>query len=612
MCGIFGQVASSKVDRKNLDILVQHSEQRGMDSSGLIYYENKDMTYKIDRADYKIEKLLKKVEPYSSQIVLGHSRLITNGLGDNQPVVRDDMCVIHNGIIVNEEEVWNQLKVTRQFQIDSELIVAIAQEHLSEGNDLVTLPKKILDLCRGVIACALIIPKMGKMLLFSNNGSLYTGESAGELYFASEKYPLTQIMCSNIKQIREEAYVVDIPVSQKDIIINDEVQRVENLIPEFKFNNAEEHLLEYRENKYIRRCTRCILPETMPYIKFDEKGVCNYCHNYKPRNKPRPKEELFNLVESYRRENGEDCIVPFSGGRDSCYGLHLIVKELKMKPITYTYDWGMVTDLGRRNISQMCGDLGVENIIIAADISQKRKNIKMNLEAWLKSPHLGMMAMLTAGDKHFFRHVETVKKQTGIQLNLWGVNPLEVTHFKTGFLGIPPDFEEKRVYSHGIAKQLRYHSKRFKAMLESPGYFNSSLWDTLSGEYYRSFTEKKDYYHIFDYWRWDETIVNDTLINTYDWETAIDTSTTWRIGDGTAGFYNYVYYTVAGFTEHDTFRSNQIREGDITREEALALVKDENRPRYQNIRWYLDTLGMDFAEVIKIVNAIPKLYKEDT
>ena len=29
---------------------------------------------------------------------------------------------------------------------------------------------------------------------------------------------------------------------------------------------------------------------------------------------------------------------------------------------TYTYDWGMVTDLGRRNISRMCADLGVENI----------------------------------------------------------------------------------------------------------------------------------------------------------------------------------------------------------------------------------------------------------
>ena len=160
-------------------------------------------------------------------------------------------------------------------------------------------------------------------------------------------------------------------------------------------------------------------------------------------------------------------------------------------------------------------------------------------------------------------------------------------------------------------KQLRYHSKRFKAMLESPGYFNSSLWDTLSGEYYRSFMQKQDYYHIFDYWTWEENIVNDTLINQYDWETAIDTSTTWRIGDGTAGFYNYVYYTVAGFTEHDTFRSNQIREGQLTREKALELVENENQPRYQNIRWYLDTLGLNFEEVIKIVNSIPKLYKRN-
>jgi hypothetical protein len=325
------------------------------------------------------------------------------------------------------------------------------------------------------------------------------------------------------------------------------------------------------------------------------------------RNVPKPKEELFELVEPYRKKGDAlDCIVPFSGGRDSSYGLHLIVNELKMKPVTYTYDWGMVTDLGRRNISLMCAELGVENIIIAADISKKRRNIRMNLEAWLKSPHLGMMAMLTAGDKHFFRHVETIKKQTGLNLNLWGVNPLEVTHFKTGFLGIPPDFEEMKVYSHGIRKQLRYHAKRFKAMLESPGYFNRSLWDTLSGEYYRSFTEKSDYYHIFDYWRWDEETVDATL-ESYGWEKALDTNTTWRIGDGTAAFYNYVYYTVAGFTEHDTFRSNQIREGQITREEALKLVQDENRPRNQNIRWYLDTLGMDFSEVINVVNNIPKL-----
>jgi glucosamine--fructose-6-phosphate aminotransferase (isomerizing) len=608
MCGIFGILSKKTIDKSKLEKLVEHSQQRGMDSSGLIYFN--DLTYKINRADYNIKKLLNKVKPFNTNVVLGHSRLITNGLGDNQPVINGKLCAIHNGIVVNEDEIWASISVKRKLKIDSEVIVAIAEDHLNKGGAVEDLDKKILGLCKGVVASALVLPQLGKLLLFSNNGSLYVGYDNDDIYFASESYGLRLIGCKNITQIKDESFLLDIPISNFDFEITDENTRTEDLIPEFRYNKIQEGLLEYNMPN-LKRCTKCILPETMPFIKFDEHGVCNYCKTYKPRNNPKPKEELFNLVEPYRRKGKElDCIVPFSGGRDSCFGLHLIISELKMKPVTYTYDWGMVTDLGRRNISKMCAELGVENIIVAADISQKRKNIRMNLEAWLKSPHLGMMAMLTAGDKHFFRHVESIKKQTGIDINLWGVNPLEVTHFKTGFLGIEPDFEEKRVYSHGIMKQLRYHGKRFSAMTESLGYFNSSLWDTLSGEYYRSFTEKQDYYHIFDYWRWDEDQVNDILLNTYDWEKAVDTSTTWRIGDGTAAFYNYVYHTVAGFTEHDTFRSNQIREGQMTRERALQLVADENQPRYQNIRWYLDTLGLDFDRVIGVVNKIPKLYQK--
>ena len=346
----------------------------------------------------------------------------------------------------------------------------------------------------------------------------------------------------------------------------------------------------------------------MPFINFDSKGECNYCRNYKRRNQPKPFKELSDLVKPYRRKrNQSEVIVPFSGGRDSCFSLHLIVKELELKPITYTYDWGMVTDLGRRNISRMSAELGVENIIVAADIHKKRENIRKNVKAWLDSPHLGLISLFTAGDKHFFRHVETIKKQTGVSLNLWGINPLEVTHFKNGFLGIPPDFHQEHVYLNGIQKQLRYHKLRFKAMSSNLSYFNNSLWDTLSGEYYRSFKDKTDYFHLFDYWKWDENEVDKTLAK-YDWEHAPDTNTTWRIGDGTAAFYNYIYYRVAGFTEHDTFRSNQIREGQLSREQAMKLIEDENQPRYANIKWYLDTINLEFESTIKGINRITKLY----
>jgi len=133
--------------------------------------------------------------------------------------------------------------------------------------------------------------------------------------------------------------------------------------------------------------------------------------------------------------------------------------------------------------------------------------------------------------------------------------------------------------------------------------------DTLGSFASRYIAPKKDYYHIFDYYRWDENEIEDLIINEYKWETAIDTKTTWRIGDGTAGFYNYIYYTIAGLSEYDTFRSNQVREGMLSRDKALELVNDENKPRYESIKWYLEIIGLDFETVIKRINQIPKLYE---
>jgi hypothetical protein len=604
MCGIFGQISSNVINRKDLNVLAMHARQRGKDSSGLVH--NNIGTYNIVRADYDIKKLMSKEKISRSRFAMGHSRLVTNGQSDNQPVYRDGIFVIHNGIIVNDNDIWEILDNKRQYEIDTEVIIGIVLDHIEKHSELDSLASKIFKLCDGTISAVIGFPYLGKALLLSNNGSLYYGYKKLDFYFSSESFPLNQIECTEITQISNSNIIVDLPKGDIIKVEDKKNRRKDNLIPKLNYDSEEEKFLEFYKPD-IKRCTKCILPETFPHISFDEHGVCNYCNNYKSLNANKAKADILKIVEKYRNEGSAECIVPFSGGRDSCYALHIIVNELKLKPITYTYDWGMVTDLARRNISRMCSRLGVENIIVAADITKKRKNIRKNLIAWLKSPHLGMVSILTAGDKHFFKYIESVKKQTGVNLNLWGTNPLETTHFKSGFLGIKPNFEELKVYTTGFRKQLRYHSLRFKAMLKSLGYFNSSLFDTLSGEYYRSFINRNDYFHIFDYYLWKEDEV-DKVLESYEFEKAPDTNTTWRIGDGTAAFYNYIYYTVAGFTEHDTFRSNQIREGHINREEALKLVNDENRPRYQNIRWYLDALNIDYKYVIKTINKIPKLY----
>ena len=607
MCGIFGIIGHSKNNISYIEKLSNFANVRGQDSSGILIYNDQ---YKVIKADYSIKKLLKKVNFNKNQLCLGIGRLITNDNSQNQPFLKKGICVFHNGIVVNDKQIFDREKVYPTSSLDTEVFYAMASK-VDREKDLENLQNRMIANCEGTFSVAIAFPNIGKLLLCSNHGSLYYGKINDLYMFSSEKFHLISIGCNNIQNLNNNYKVFNIPkVVLKEISVKNYKVNRTALVPNNNFKLEEELLLMKDEPKVVR-CNKCLLPHTFPFISFNSEGICNYCINHKKKSKLKPKEELYRILNKYRKENEDDCIVPFSGGRDSSYALHLIVNTLKMKPITYTYDWGMTSDIGRRNISRVCAKLNIENIIVSADIEYKRKNIKKNILAWLKRPHLGMVNLFTAGDKHFYKYIEKVKKQNNIKLNLWGYSPFEVTHFKSGFLGYPPDFELDRVYSYGILKQLRYQYLRLKEMIKNPSYLNSSIWDTLSGEFYRSFKKKEDYFYIYDYWEWDEGLIEDTLINEYNWELASDTKTTWRIGDGTAGFYNYIYYVMAGFTEHDTFRSNQVREGVISREEGLKLVNEENKPRYENISQYLEILGLDFRTVINTINEAPKLWHQN-
>ena len=523
---------------------------------------------------------------------------------DNQPLYKHNFLAIHNGIITNFENIYKKFKFTREFQIDTEIILDLINYYLSKNFDIKEVVEFVLSEIEGSASCVICLPEKGKVILFSNNGSLYFGEKDNSIYISSESYSLRKIRCNNIKQV-EDVETFNIPKSEKKILVEDFKTKRSNLVPDITKSLKYKNLLIYEENN-LKRCSKCILPENFPFIEFDSLGICNYCINYQKKYENFDENYILQfreLVNNYKNTDQDiRCIFPLSGGRDSCYGLHLIVKELGIKPITFTYDWGLVTDLARRNISKICSKLKVENIIVADDILKKRSYIKKNVSAWLKKPHLGMVNLFTAGDKHFYRFLEKIKQQNQVKLNVWSYNPFEITHFKHGFLNVFPNFYNKKTYNQGLINQLEYQFKRLKVMINNLDYFNSSIIDTLVGEFNRSIRKHDDYFYLFNYFIWDENKINDTLINEYDWEKSVDTDSTWRIGDGAAPFYNYIYYTMVGFTEFDTFRSNQIREGVISREKALKLIKDENKPRYQSIKWFLDVINLDFENTINRIN----------
>ena len=80
------------------------------------------------------------------------------------------------------------------------------------------------------------------------------------------------------------------------------------------------------------------------------------------------------------------------------------------------------------------------------------------------------------------------------------------------------------------------------------------------------------------------------------------------MGDGQTAFNNYIYYQIAGFTEFDAFRSNQIREGLLDRAAALQLVESDNQPKFESIEYFSRLIGLNLDEVLRKIDNIPKLY----
>ena len=556
--------------------LYQLSESRGKESAGLhLYFPTEGKAFTLKGAQPASELLVspqyrdliagvlrKEFTAPADTIrtpvaVLAHSRLVTNGTAaltqNNQPVRWGHVTVIHNGIVVNVDQLWSlRPQLRRTAEVDTEVVAAYIADELGKGLEPIEATSIVFRQITGAASVAWVDDTSGVLVLATNTGDLYYYRDAerGITVFASERYILGQAISAFSKDGGKDAtdihwiepgHGVVVELEPNTVIPFDMAQpgqvakggpsyrstppQHQDLVsatsrtPLVVLSRGNESLLRYNEKRLreLNRCSRCVLPETFPFIAFDDQGVCSYCRSYQPRYKDvdssKSKQNFIDSLQHYRHSDGTpDVLVPFSGGRDSSYGLHLIKKEFGLTPITFTYDWGMVTDLARRNIARMCGQLGVQNILVSADIHKKRDNIRKNVAAWLRSPDLGLVPLFMAGDKHFFSIVNTLKRQTGIRLDLWSANPLENTDFKSGFCGIAPDFEKKRLDYLSLGRKARlaaYYGTRF---VTNPRYLNSSMLDTAGAFLSYYFEPRRDFYFIFNHMLWNEAVVNETLL----------------------------------------------------------------------------------------------------
>ena len=644
MCGIFGFSKKIELEKNFENIfndikkIVNLSQTRGSDTFGISFYnKNKNFVYKINqkpnlaikRDEFKKFLLNNLISEKNNELILiGQHRLVTNGSKfsyvNNQPLITKNVVGVHNGIFTNLDQSPTDKTINYEaYNVKSDSLIFFEKlSKIAENNKFLKNYINYIDKIIGNYSIAYFLKNERKIFLSSNCGSLYYSYENNFFCFASEKKILQEFLNKskinnskkiNIKKCLNKTIIFDLKNDNLKVIdhqkpnldiLSTELNENEKLTI---FNNLSDEKLRL---KNLKKCSKCVLPETYPFIKFDSKNVCNFCNDYE-KQKFQGEEKLNKLFDKHRSKNGKiDCIVGLSGGRDSCYGLHLIKTKYKMNPVAYTYDWGLTTDVSRINASKVCGKLGVEHIVRSADIEQKRRFVNKNLFAWLNKPHLGMLPIIQAGDKGFYEHGRKISKELDINLMIQCTGyQLEQREFFLGFAGINQKIKNNQsLYSYNLFNKLRmlyWYSLQF---LLNPSYINSALVDNFKGFIY-SFVRRDNFLHLYNFEPWDEELIVKVLNEEYKWKDDISYGKNqWRMGDGQTAFNNFVYYTVAGFSEYDNFRSNQIREGLISRDEALNLCEEDNRIRYETLKNFSDVIGFNLDDVLSKISSLPKLY----
>ncbi len=134
----------------------------------------------------------------------------------------------------------------------------------------------------------------------------------------------------------------------------------------------------------LKRCTRCVMPETQEVISFDANGVCATCRNVEFKQKnvdwEKKRKAFADLLDRYRGKGDYDCIVPFSGGKDSTFTAYSLVRDWNLKPLVVSFDHHLMRPRVLANRERALRRLGVDFLGYRPDWSLVKKLMRIALE----------------------------------------------------------------------------------------------------------------------------------------------------------------------------------------------------------------------------------------
>lgn len=350
------------------------------------------------------------------------------------------------------------------------------------------------------------------------------------------------------------------------------------------------------KSEELKRCSKCVLPITWETIYFDEEGVCNICKNWdQKKNVVNWHEREKQLLEIFRKAKAKkgpyDCIVPFSGGKDSTFTLWAVVKRYGLKPLVVSFDHCFYRPRTIENRIRTFRKLGVDVITFTPN--------------WHIVKKLMLESLIRKGDfcwhchAGVFAYPMQIAVKFNIPLLIWGEGGGEYeAYFKFEDLEETDEWKFNRRIILGMRaedmagfigadlRDLEPYIYPPKEELDKIGARSISLgkfipWDVQS----QVQINKRELG-----WQEDEI------------ESGFPGPTYEKIECMFTGIRDYVKYLKRGFARITHLTTLDIKHGRISRDEAMKLIKQHEGKKPKSLEVFLEFLGITEDEFNEIVS----------
>ena len=374
----------------------------------------------------------------------------------------------------------------------------------------------------------------------------------------------------------------------------------------FKRSNLEQQVPNLP--KKVQWCRSCLMSNQRPRIIFDENGICSGCINSKSKRKINwhdREKELHRLLDSHRSKTGNfDVIVPSSGGKDSALVAHMLKYKYNMNPLTVTWSPLEYTDIGKKNFYSLINS-GLTNILITPDGQIQKRLSRLCFEELGDAFHTFVMGQISVPF-----HIAI---KFNIKLVFFGENGELEYAGDPEYIDKPfkPHKEWLKQHFKGVTfdELIKFGLKKKKYIQDIKKYIaKKNLWfyqpppssllkkSGIKGKYFFSYFKKwipqENYYYA----------VENTGFKANDERSEGTYSRYASLDDKMDGMHYYMRYIKFGLGRCCEDASHEIRDGHITRNEGLNLVKkfDGEFPKkyFQNFLNYLQISEKHFSEVV--------------